>query len=97
MKLVSVLIPAYNHENYIKECICSVINQTYQNLEILISDDCSTDNTAKEINKIKDKRIKKYFSKENKGVVYSINKLLEHASGDYIAKLVLMMFGIQLK
>lgn len=85
MKLVSVLIPAYNHENYIKECICSVINQTYKNLEILILDDCSTDNTAKEINKIKDKRIKKYFSKENRGVVYSINKLLEHASGDYIA------------
>ena len=72
MKLVSVLIPAYNHEIYIKECICSVINQTYQNLEILISDDCSTDSTAKEINKIKDKRIKKYFSKENRGVVYSI-------------------------
>lgn len=85
MKLVSVLIPAYNHEKYIEECINSVINQTYKNLEIFILDDCSTDNTAKIIKNFKDKRIKKYFSKENKGVVYSINKLLKKAKGKYIA------------
>ena len=54
MKKVSVIIPLYNEEKYIKECIESVVNQTYKNLEIIIVDDCSTDNSLKVVKKIKD-------------------------------------------
>ena len=52
MKLVSVIIPAYNHENYIKYTIESIINQSYANIELLIINDGSTDNTHKIINKL---------------------------------------------
>lgn len=86
-ELVSVIIPAYNHEKYIKQCIESVLNQTYKNLEILVEDDCSTDNTKEEIAKIKDKRLKKIYAKKNKGVVNTINELSNMATGKYIAVL----------
>ena len=84
-KLVSVIIPAYNHENYIKDAINSVLNQTYKNIELIVEDDCSKDNTVKEIKKIKDKRLKTIFSKENKGPVRTMNHLLSMCKGDYIA------------
>lgn len=84
-ELVSVIIPAYNHEKYIKKCLESIINQTYSNLEILVEDDCSTDNTKEIIKEIKDKRIKKFYSKENKGVVNIVNELLDKCTGKYIA------------
>ena len=45
--LVSVVIPSYNHEKYIKECVLSVLNQTYKNLEVFVMDDNSTDDSAK--------------------------------------------------
>ena len=44
-KLVSVIIPSYNHEKYICDCVMSVLNQTYKNLEVFVMDDCSTDNS----------------------------------------------------
>ena len=56
--LVSVLIPAYNHENYVQETINSIINQTYQNIELIIYDDGSKDSTW---NKTKQFKAKKYF------------------------------------
>ena len=84
-KLVSVIIPAYNHQNFIKQCIESVINQTYRNLEIIIQDDCSTDNTLKEIKKIKDKRVKVVSSKKNQGIVDTLNDLTKLCHGDYVA------------
>jgi len=58
---VSVLIPSYNHGKYIKQCINSALNQTLKDIEIIIGDDCSTDNSRKVIEKFKDKRIKKVF------------------------------------
>ena len=56
--LVSVLIPAYNHEKYVQETINSIINQTYQNIELIIYDDGSKDSTC---NKTKQFKAKKYF------------------------------------
>ena len=83
--LVSVVLPAYNHEKFIKECIESVLNQTYKNLEILVEDDCSTDNTKEIIKSIKDPRLKKFYSTTNKGVVDTVNELLKKCTGKYIA------------
>ncbi len=84
-ELVSVIIPAYNHEKYVRDSIESVLNQSYKNLEIIIEDDCSTDHTKKIIESIKDKRIKKIFSKRNKGPVDTMNDLISRCNGKYIA------------
>ena len=61
-KLVSVIIPSYNHSTFIEQTITSVLQQTYSNLEVIVVDDCSTDKSAELINAIEDKRVKKVFS-----------------------------------
>lgn len=84
---ISVLIPSYNHEPYIKQCIDSVLNQTFEDIEILIGDDCSTDNSKEIINSYTDPRIKKFFYSANCGGSENLNKLITFANGDYIAVL----------
>lgn len=84
---VSVLVPVYNHEKYLKETIDSVLNQTFEDFELLINDDCSTDNSSAIINSYTDKRIKSFVSKNNCGTVLSLNKLVTMAKGEYIAVL----------
>ena len=64
MKKVSVIIPVFNGEKHIKKCIDKVLNQTYVNIEILVINDGSTDNTATILNKIQDDRVK-VINKEN--------------------------------
>lgn len=83
---VSVIIPSYNAEKYIAECVISVVNQTHSNLEIIIIDDGSTDSTKTCIEKIIDPRIK-YFKQTNQGVSAARNKGLQIAEGDYICTL----------
>lgn len=84
MKKVSIIIPLYNEEKYIKECVRSVVNQTYKNIEIIVIDDKSTDNSLNELKSIKDKRIKIIELKENKGVSNARNIGIKEATGDYI-------------
>lgn len=84
MKKVSVIIPVYNSSKYIKECLDSVIKQTYKNLEIIIVDDNSTDNSIEIIKSYNDKRIKIIESKENVGAAESRNKGIDAATGDYL-------------
>ena len=84
MKKVSVIIPMHNSSKFIVECINSVINQTYKNLEIILIDDKSTDTTIKKVNRIKDKRIKLIKLKNNVGAALARNKGIEEATGDYI-------------
>lgn len=84
-KLVSVIIPAYNCEDSIAETIDSVLQQTYENTEIIIINDGSTDSTEQVINEFakKDSRIKS-ISQENKGVGVTRNVGISHATSDYI-------------
>ena len=83
--LLSVIIPVYNAEKYIEDCLESIIKQTYKNLEIILVDDGSTDNSYKlcENYMSKDNRIK-VFHKENGGVSSARNLGIDNASGEYI-------------
>lgn len=82
---VSVIIPTYNRGNIIENSITSVLNQTYKNLEVLIIDDGSTDNTEEIIHKIEDKRIKYIKIKENLGGSNARNIGIKKATGRFIS------------
>ena len=88
--LVSIILPVYNCEKYIKQTIESVINQTYQNFELLILNDCSTDKSLEEI-KNATKNIQEktqiFNLKQNSGAATARNFALEHAQGEFIAYL----------
>lgn len=83
--LISVLMPAYNSELYIAEAIESILNQSYQNIELIIFDDGSSDNTRQVIQSFDDPRIVKILSDQNYGVVRARNEMIDRASGQYIA------------
>lgn len=87
MPRVSVIIPSYNHEKYVAEAIQSVLDQSFQDFEIVITDDGSTDGTITEIKKFKDPRIRLFPFKENKGACVAVRKCLDEAKGEYIAML----------
>lgn len=86
MKKISIIIPVYNTEKYLRKCFDSVINQSYKNIEMVIINDGSKDNSEKIINEYKDKypEIVSYYSKENTGVADTRNFGIEKAKGDYI-------------
>lgn len=84
--LVTVLLPVYNAEPYIEACIDSILEQTYSNLEILIINDGSTDNTLDLINEYDDERIT-VLSHPNVGLIQTLNKGLELAKGSYIVRM----------
>lgn len=85
-ELVSIIMPSYNTENFIERTIDSVINQTYQNWELIIIDDCSTDNTVKVIQKyLLDKRIKFSKNNHNSGAAVTRNKAIQMAQGKWVA------------
>ena len=85
--LVSIITPAYNAEKFIIQTIKSVLNQTYENWEMIIIDDCSKDLTYEKIKKYseKDRRIKLLQNVNNKGVAFTRNKAIDIANGKYIA------------
>lgn len=87
MAEVSVVIASYNHEKYVAEAVQSVLDQTYQDFEIVITDDGSTDRTVTEIKKITDPRIKLFCFKNNWGACVAKRKCLDEAKGEYIAVL----------
>ena len=80
--LVSIILPCYNSENHIEECINSLINQSYKNIEIIIINDGSIDGTETKIKTFNDERIK-YISQENKGACAARNSGIRAASGNY--------------
>ena len=87
MNLVSIITPAFNSEKFIAETILSVIGQTYTHWELLIVDDCSTDNTAEIVSEFQktEPRIKYFKNEINKGAAFSRNHALQQASGKWIA------------
>lgn len=101
--LISVIMPVYNAEKYLKEAIESILSQTYKNFEFIVINDGSTDRSLDIIKKYKkkDNRIK-IISRENKGIVKSLNEGLNIAIGEYIARMdaddisILNRFELQL-
>lgn len=83
--LISIIIPAYNPGKLIAETIDSVLNQTYQNFEIIIVDDGSTDNTRQIIESFTDKRIKLYSQKNSGLPSIPRNKGVSYAQGEFLA------------
>lgn len=85
MAKVSVLIPAYNAEEYLEKCLDSVINQSFQDIEVIIVDDGSTDGTWKICQKYAeiDQRVK-VFHQKNEGCISARRKLLLMSTGDYV-------------
>ena len=83
--LISIIVPVYNTEKYLEQCLKSLINQTYKNIEIIVVNDGSTDQSLDILNKysFKDNRIKLY-SQKNQGISAARNTALEHINGKYI-------------
>lgn len=87
--LVSIIISAYNHELYVEQCLNSIINQTYKNIELIIINDGSTDNTDMKI-RFLEQRLRNrftryvYMNKQHEGVCKTLNRALMIAQGDYI-------------
>lgn len=85
--LVSVILPVYNCERFISLAIESILNQTYRNIELIIINDGSNDKTLDIVNGYSyDSRLK-IVSRENRGLVYSLNEAIALASGEYIARM----------
>lgn len=87
--LVSVIVPAYNHGKYVQEAIQSVIDQTYPNIELIVVDDGSKDDTWIKINAMREACEQRFArvvfeTKENQGTCLTLNRLLELAKGEYI-------------
>lgn len=83
--LVSIIMPSWNTGRFIAESIQSVIDQTYENWELIIVDDCSTDNTDEVIATFGDKRIRCYKNEKNSGAAVTRNKAIGEAKGEWIA------------
>jgi glycosyltransferase involved in cell wall biosynthesis len=81
---LSVCIPVYNGAEFIKEAIDSVLTQEFKDFELVIVDNCSTDNTIDIIRSYTDSRIKLFINKSNIGMIPNWNKAMEHAIGKYI-------------
>lgn len=89
MPLISVILPTYNVEKYICEAIDSILNQSFSDFELIIVDDCSTDNTYSlclEYASV-DKRVKVFRNEENSKIEFSLNKALSLAKGYYVVRM----------
>lgn len=82
---VSVLMPVYNSEAYIAEAIDSIINQSFEDWELIIIDDGSTDKSESIVKSYTDNRITFLKNPENKGIIYTRNRLFDKAKGEYMA------------
>lgn len=84
---VSVVMPIFNQESFLKEAVKSILDQTFKNFEFLVLNDGSTDNSLKIIKSFKDKRIKIFQNKKRQGLARGLNFLIKKAKGEYIARM----------
>lgn len=83
--MISIIIPLYNSENYILDTIYSCLVQTYKEIEIIIVDDCSTDNSVQKIKEnISSKKVRIYYNDANLGFIRTVNKGISYANGEYV-------------
>lgn len=83
-KKISIIIPTHNRVKQLAECIDSIFKQSYGNFEIIVVDDCSTDDTKKSFEKYNDTRLKYYFNEKNLGMGLNRQKAFNLAKGDYV-------------
>jgi glycosyltransferase involved in cell wall biosynthesis len=87
MPIVSVILPVFNGARFLKEAVDSIVLQTFQDWELIVVDDGSTDNTPEIMKGYQDPRIFYLKNEENKGLVYSLNRAIEASTGRYIARM----------
>ena len=86
--LVSIIVPSFNHEKYISECVRSIMSQTYSNFELIVIDDGSTDNSPQIIKQLAAELGFKYILQQNLGLTKTLNKVIKnHVNGKYIIQL----------
>lgn len=84
---VSVILPVYNGAEYLRDCLDSLMHQTFGDFELVIIDDCSTDQTPDIIKQYSDTRIRYFKNDTNSGIVFSLNKAISLSQGEYIARM----------
>ena len=82
--LVSICIPTYNSSIFLQHTLNSVLSQSYENIEVILCDDASTDNTIEIIESYQDYRIKLFRNPKNLGVAENWNRCISLANGDFI-------------
>jgi len=87
MPKISVILPVYNAEKYLNEAIDSILSQTFTDFEFLLINDGSTDRSERIIQSYKDPRIVSISNEINKGLIYSLNRAIDLAKGEYIARM----------
>lgn len=85
--LISVILPAYNAEKYLRQAVDSILSQTYRNFELLLIDDGSTDSTPQIISGYKDERIVAIRNEKNLGLIATLNKGIKLSKGEFIARM----------
>jgi len=86
-KLVSIILPVYNQEDYIRECISSLLDQTYQHLEIIVVNDRCEDASIGIVRSFKDERIRIIDNARNVGLAASVNRAIQQSRGDFLARM----------
>jgi glycosyltransferase involved in cell wall biosynthesis len=85
--LVSIIVPCYNHEKYIEECILSIVNQSYENIEIIVIDDGSKDKSAEILEQLAKKYDFYFETQVNQGVAKTLNKCLSYTTSNLVVSI----------
>ena len=87
MVKVSVILPSYNRASWLQIAIKSILDQTFTDLELIVIDDASTDNSAEVIRSFNDPRINPVFKKQNEGYPTALQEAIQMATGEFIARM----------